>query len=256
MSQMSWGMLIYTVCTQWPPPPLSTLYCSVGELCLGGYRLTAPAWAKLQAHIISFLSLSFLSLQASGPTLSHCNITPFRHGSHHPIAGVRGLDGGWGWRGLGAETEHSVPVKCSTGSLLVSTNGLLNGWWDHTVWRLWLASGSVRRCAGRSSNGHCLMMRFFFFFGHMGRTEYFFKRLAAHRYKHMFHFFYAVDMQLHFSQAGVLDWFQAFCIWLLSVSYLIRKVWTDRMCSIIWVTNNHETRNLSISVMVACKTYK
>ncbi len=140
------------------PPPLFNPDWSV--LCVRDHRLIAPAWAKLQAHIFSLLSLSFLCLQARGCTLLRCEITPFQHGSHHHIVEVKGRRGVGGWCGLRAEKEHSVPEKCSTGSPLLSTNSPLKGWWDHTVWRFWLASVSVRRWARTSSNGHCLMMIF------------------------------------------------------------------------------------------------
>lgn len=145
------------------PPPLYNPHWSVSELSLWGRRLTASAWAKLQAQIISFLSL-----HARGSTLSHCEITPFQRSSHPFIAEVRGRAGVRGWQGLGAEKEHSVPEKCSTGSLLLSTNRLLNGWWDHIVWRNWLASVSVRR----RLEGHLMGTAWWWFFLSYGRDSW------------------------------------------------------------------------------------
>lgn len=122
---------------------------------------TSSSSLSQTSEIISFLSPS--SLQAQGHTLSHRKITPFRHSSHHPVAEVRGQDGVGG-------SEQRKNILCQRNAALLSTNSLLNSWWDHTVWRFWLASVSVRRWAGRSSHGHCLMMSFC----HTGRTVDFF----------------------------------------------------------------------------------
>lgn len=111
---------------------------------------------------------SFSSLYK--PEAVHYHISKLHLSNTPPITPSQRSEGKMepgGWWGLGAEKEHSVPEKCSTGSLLLSTNRLLMGWWDHTVWRLWLVSVSFRRPAGR-----------------------------------------------------MVSWIKAYCIWLLSVSYI------------------------------------
>lgn len=143
-ADVRWNADVHCMHPSAPPLPFTT-YWSVSELCLGGRRLTY-CFSLSQTSGIDYLlplPLDSRSLQASGCTLSHCNNTPFQHSSYHLGVEVRGRVGVGRkgvHRGLGAGEEHSVPEKRSTGSLLLSTNSVPNGWWDHTVWSLWLAS--------------------------------------------------------------------------------------------------------------------
>lgn len=71
---------------------------------------------------------SFSSLYK--PEAVHYHISKLHLSNTPPITPSQRSEGKMepgGWWGLGAEKEHSVPEKCSTGSLLLSTNRLLMG---------------------------------------------------------------------------------------------------------------------------------